>query len=471
MAIPLDEPFPASSPAAAPLPVRVMVAYGVMNVGVSFLSTMFVVMYLKFATDRLGVSMFSMGAIFFVGKIWNAIADPIVGSWCDRTRSRAGRRRTWLLGSAFPLAWFTWMIWAPPGALAGAPLVAWIAISVFGFNSAMTAFQVPHAALGAEITHHPPSRNHVFAVKFALQMVGLFAAFWIGVPIVDHAETARAGARWFGVLAGIGSALLIALPLPFLPKERQDYQGRGGVSILRALGDVAKNPEARLLLFVFFIEALGLGGLSVLMPFVTQYVMHRPDLTQAMLSLYVVAGVAGVPIWVRLTRRFEKRKLWLFAMGMGGVGFGALLGLGENRWPLMTVAMLIAGTAQACANSIGHSLKADVIDLDELRTGERKEGAYFAAWSFVNKLGNAILASAAGWALGLAGYVPNVAQTPLVVHTMVFLLGGMPLLGFVIGSFAFARFPLSEVEHARIRRELDARASEHPSAVARTAAR
>jgi GPH family glycoside/pentoside/hexuronide:cation symporter len=448
-----------SAAAAAPLPVRVLVAYAVMNVGVSFLSTLFVVMYLKFATDRLGVSMLSMGAIFLVAKIWNAIADPIVGSWSDRTQSRFGRRRAWLLGSALPLAWFTWMAWAPPGALAGPALVAWVAASVFGFYSAMTSFQVPHAALGVELTHHRQSRNRVFAVKYVVQMVGLFAAFWVGIRLVDDPETGRAGARWLGLLGGVGSALLVALSLPFLPKERSDYQGRGGVSILRALRDVARNPEARLLLFVFFIEALGLGGLTVLVPFVTQYVMHRPDLTEAMLSVYVLAGVAGVPLWVWLARHFEKRRLWLVAMGMGGLGFGMLLGLGENAWPLMVVSSLVAGTAQACGNSIGQALKADVIDLDELRTGERKEGAYFAAWSFVNKLGNAILASSAGFALGLAGYEPNVEQTPLVKYTMIFLLGGMPLVGYAIGSLAFARFPLSEAEHQRIRRELDARAA------------
>jgi GPH family glycoside/pentoside/hexuronide:cation symporter len=434
-----------------------------MNVGVSFLSTLFVVMYLKFATDRLGVSMLSMGAIFLVAKLWNAVADPIVGSWSDRTRSRWGRRRSWLLGSSLPLAWFTWMAWAPPAALAGPALVAWVALSVFGFYSAMTSFQVPHAALGVELTHHRQSRNRVFAVKYVVQMIGLFAAFWIGIRLVDDPETGRAGARWLGLLGGIGSALLVGLSLPLLPKERDDYQGRGGVSILRALGDVSRNPEARLLLFVFFVEALGLGGLTVLVPFVTEYVMHRPDLTEAMLSVYVLAGVAGVPLWVVLARRFEKRRLWLVAMAMGGLGFGMLLGLGENAWPLMVVSSLVAGTAQACGQSIGQALKADVIDLDELRTGERKEGAYFAAWSFVNKLGNAILASSAGFALGLAGYEPNVEQTPLVKHTMIFLLGGMPLLGYGIGALAFARFPLSETEHARIRRELDARAAERPA--------
>lgn len=448
-----------SSTVDAPLPLRVLLAYAAMNVGVSFLSTLFVVMYLKFATDRLGVSMLSMGAIFLVAKVWNAVSDPIVGSWSDRTRSRFGRRRSWLLGSSLPLAWFTWMAWAPPAALSGAALVAWVAFSVFGFYSAMTSFQVPHAALGVELTHHPQSRNRVFAIKYVVQMIGLFAAFWIGIRLVDDPETGRAGARWLGLLGGLGSALLVALSLPLLPKERSDYQGRGGVSILRALADVSRNPEARLLLFVFFVEALGLGGLTVLVPFVTQYVMHRPDLTEAMLSVYVLAGVAGVPLWVWLARRFEKRRLWLVAMGMGGLGFGMLLGLGENAWPLMVVSSLVAGTAQACGNSIGQALKADVIDLDELRTGERKEGAYFAAWSFVNKLGNAILASSAGFALGLAGYAPNVEQTPLVKYTMIFLLGGMPLLGYAIGALVFARFPLSEAEHQRIRRELDARAA------------
>jgi GPH family glycoside/pentoside/hexuronide:cation symporter len=187
--------------------------------------------------------------------------------------------------------------------------------------------------------------------------------------------------------------------------------------------------------------------------------MHRPDLTQAMLSIYVLAGIAGLPVWVWLAGRFEKRRLWLVGLAMGAVGFGMLLGLGENRWPLMAVACLVAGTAQACGNSIGQALKADVIDLDELRTGERKEGAYFAAWSLVSKLGNAILASSAGFALALAGYEANAEQTERVKLTMIFLLGGMPLLGYGIGALTFSRFSLTEAEHQRVRAELDARAA------------
>jgi Na+/melibiose symporter-like transporter len=151
-------------------------------------------------------------------------------------------------------------------------------------------------------------------------------------------------------------------------------------------------------------------------------------------------------------------------MGQGGIGFGLMLGLGEGDVPLMVVSALLAGSAQACGNSIGQALKADVIDLDEHRTGERKEGSYFAAWSFVNKLGGAVLAGSAGFALGFAGFVPNVEQTPLVKATIVFLMGGMPLLGYVVGVALFWRFPLTEARHREIRAELDARAAARASA-------
>ncbi len=446
-----------TSPTA--LPWRTLVAYSLPAAGVSAIATLFVVMYLKFATDRLGVPALAMGAIFLAAKVWNAIADPVVGSWSDRTRARIGRRRAWLLGCAIPFAGFTWMMWSPPAHLEGAALAAWVAISVFGFYTAMTAFDVPHAAWGAELTHDPQSRNRVFGLKYFVRAFGLALAFAVGVGLVSDPVTGRAGASAFAAVVGLGTALAIFTMLPFVPRERADYQGRGGVSIQRALGDVWRNREARLLITVFFIEAVGVGGLSVLVPYVTEYVMKTPHLIQAMLGVFVGSTFLGVPVWVVLARRFEKQRLWLFAMVQAAVGFGILLFLGEGDWPLMVVSGVLAGSAQACGNSIGQSLKADVIDLDELRTGERKEGAYFAAWSFVNKLGNALLASSAGFALHFAGYVPNVEQTPLVRATMVLLMGGMPLVGYGVGALLFTRFSLTRAEHERIRKELDLRAA------------
>jgi Na+/melibiose symporter-like transporter len=187
--------------------------------------------------------------------------------------------------------------------------------------------------------------------------------------------------------------------------------------------------------------------------------MKTPGMTEPLLGVYVGSTFLAIPIWVWLARRFEKRKLWLFAMAQAGVGFGMLVFMGEGDWPLMAFSSVLAGSAQACGNSIGVSLKADVIDLDELRTGERKEGAYFAAWSFVQKLGNLGLASSALAILHFVGYAPNTEQSSLVKAAMVFLMGGMPMLGYAIGCVVFRRFSLTSADHARVRAELDARAA------------
>ncbi len=447
----------ANAALATPLAWRTIVAYGFPNLGGTFIATLFTVMFLKFGTDRLGVSPYAMGAIFLVAKVWNALADPLVGSWCDRTQARIGRRRLWLTVASIPLAGFVAMQWGPPASLTGASLIAWVAVSVLGYYTALTCLLVPHTALGVELTQHAESRNRVFGVKHFLGVFGIALAV-VCVNPIDDPETGRASAAVIGLVGGIATALLTIGALQFLPKERSDYQGRGGVSIRAAYRDVMRNREARLLLFVFFVESLGLGGLSVLVPYVTQYVMKRPDLTEAMLAVYIGAGFLAIPIWLWLARRFEKQQLWLAAMLIGGVGFGSLIFLGENDWPLMVFSSLLAGGAGACSASIGQSLKADVIDLDELRTGERKEGTYFAGWSFMMKLGNALPASSAGFALGLAGYLPNVAeQSETVKHTMLFLLGGMPLIGYGIGSLVFSRFSLTRARHEEVLAQLAAR--------------
>jgi GPH family glycoside/pentoside/hexuronide:cation symporter len=434
--------------------------YSLPGAGVSFVYALFLVMYLKFATDTLLISPFAVGGIFLVAKLWNALADPLIGTWSDRTRSRLGRRKIWLLGAALPLGLFTWMAWSPPEALHDAAEIAWVCVAVLGFYAAYTAFEVPHAALGAELTHDPAARNRLFGTKYFVRSLGLVAALVFGSRVIrESASAGRDAVDALALGAAVVTAALIVLAVLRLPTERADYQGRGGADLLSALGDVWKNEPARLLLVVFFIESVGLGGLAVLVPYVTEYVLLRPAMNEPMLGLYMGSTFLAIPVWVWLARRFEKRKLWLFAMVQGGVGFGMLFWLDAGDVAWMAVSSLIAGSAGACGNSIGQSLKADLIDLDEHQTGERKEGAYFAAWSFVSKLGGALLGSSAAFVLGFAGFVPNAEQTEEVKLALVCLMGGAPLAGYAIGSVLFARFRFSAADHARIRAELDTRAA------------
>ena len=458
--MPASGSLPKARVEGSPLSTASLVAFGLPNLVGRFQYMLLLVMYLNFAADRLGAAVQVVGGLWLASKVWDAVSDPMAGYWSDRTQSRWGRRKPWIAASAVPLAVFACMLWAPPSALSEQALHVWIGVSLIGFFTAFTALDVPHMALGAEISLDPQQRNRVYASRQLAATIGMFAAGTAGPAIVSDPETGRAGALWLSLALGLLTLVLIPASVAKLPRERAEFMGRGPSNPLKAVRDVWTNRRARLLLFVFFIESFGLGAVGVLVPFVLRYVMEMPALTGPMLGLYMVAGLLGIPLWVVLARRFEKRRLWLFAMVQGGVGFGILFWLDVGTWGLMAVSSVLAGSAGACGNTLGQALKAEVIDCDEYDTGERKEGAYFAAWSFVGKLAGGLVGGAVGLVLGSVGYVPNQPQTEAVRAAMVFLMGGLPMLGYAIGAAAFARFDLSEAEHARIRADLDARATQ-----------
>ena len=435
---------------------RALFAYAVPAAPVQFLFMLFLFMYLKFASDSLGASTALVGTIFLVARVWDAVSDPLVGNLSDRTQSRLGRRRSWLLGSALPILVFGVMAWSPPESLSGGALTAWIAVSVVGFYTAYTGFDVPHMALGAEITFDRQSRNRVFGARqFSVAFAMLLSAGAVQILVDDSGG--RTSAMWLALGAGIVTVAAVVYSVFTLPPERADFMGRGGGNPFRALRDVWSNRHARLLLFVYFIESLGTGAIGMLIPFLLDDVMEMPKLTGPILGLTFVLALLSIPGWVMLARRYEKRRLWLAAMLASSVGFGLMLLMGKGTWPLMLVSATIIGLCQSCGNVLGQALKAEIVDFDEYETGERKEGAYFAAWSFVRKLAAGIMVFIVGLVLEVVGYVPDGPQPDEVKTWILILVGAMPMAGYLIGSAAFFRFGLSESEHARIRVELDSR--------------
>jgi GPH family glycoside/pentoside/hexuronide:cation symporter len=439
-----------------------LLAFCVPTVGLSFY-LMFVQFYfLKFATDVLLLAPAAIGALFGLGRIWDAISDPIAGYWSDRTRTRLGRRRPWML-AAVPLTAASFaMLWSPPAWLVGEALLAWSAVALLAFYTSDTVYSVPHVSLGTELTRDHHERTRVFGMHRVAFIAGIMLAF-TGIQLVSNADDRRAAA---GALA-LAAAAIVSLALlsaPVVLRERPENLGRGSASPLAALRDVARNPHARILLSVWFIESLGGGVLGVLAPYMTEYVMGRPDLIGVVPAFFVVPGILAVPLWIALSRRFGKREVWTAAMLGTGACFGATFLLeGEQDIAALCALLVGAGACFACGGTIGQSILADVIDYDELATGERKEGAYTAAFGLSLKLGVGTMVIVTGFALQLADFAPNQPQGETTRLVLRALFAGMPLLGYTIGAWIFRRFALGGDAHARIRSALDARAGGAPS--------
>ena len=448
-----------------PVPWRTVIAYGVPGTGAGYMYLILGLYVMKFSTDVLLIAPAVMGLIFSASRIWDAISDPLIGYLSDRTKLKFGRRRSWILGSIVPIGGAFLMVFAPPEGLTQGQLIAWMAVAVIGYYSAMTLFFVPHMSLGAELSSNYHERSRLFGIRHGFYTFGsILSLFSVQILINAEqvsAEAARATARELAFVAIAVMTVLIIYAVSKL-EENPAYQGRVKDNAFQAFADVWKNVHARLLIVVTFIENIGSAAIGVLTLYVTQYVVGAPQWAPAVIAAYMIPSTFSVPMWIPLSRRFGKIRLWMFSMLLTGVSFGAMFAipfcdtLTARLW-IIFVAAFFAGLAAGAGGTIGPSVQGDVIDYDEFKTGERKEGSYFAAWNFTYKSAMGVMLLLTGFVLEFAGFVPNEPQTMQVQLAMVSLYGLLPLVCYLIGAALFSRFRLDESAHREIRAALDAR--------------
>lgn len=419
------------------LPFRTLLAYGGPTVGVSCLLFFVQFYFLKYATDVLLLPPVAIGVLFAFAKAWDAASNPLVGSWSDRSRSRLGRRRPFLLGSLPLLAAGFIMLWSPPEGLDTRALIAWAAVGLFVFHSAFALHTIPHIALGAELSDDSHQRTRLFGARQASFTLGMLLAF-AGIQLAMNAQAPReATARLVIPAALAATALLAVTPLTVREPVRARH---GGASLISSMRDVLANRPARILLAVWFIESFGVGATGTMAPYVSQYVLRRPDVVGTIPAAYVVAGVLSIPLWVRVSRRFGSRDTWLRAMMLASAAFGGMLFVGAGDVALIMALLVVAGGAMGCGNVLSASIMADIIDDDARQTGERREGVYSASMMFAMKIGISLATAASGVALGAVGFVPNADQSAETLVAIRMLFAGLPCIGFLTGALLFRRF-------------------------------
>jgi len=465
-AAPTAESFPKQGKV---LPLSVIATYCLPTVGCGFMFLLFALYLMPFSTNVLGISPAVIGTILFASRIWDAISDPLAGYWSDRTRSRFGRRRPWILASILPIGAAYLMVWSPPPNLSENALLAWMIVGIFGFYSAMTVFIVPHTSLGAELTSDYHDRNRIFGMRHAGWMLGSALAVAGMYMLIDAkknalalGEPADAAVRGVAAELAVVVSIVTAITLAFTAirlRERPEFQGRGPRHPYGAFADVLKNPHARLLIVVYFIENLGAATISVLALYISDYVIGAPELAPVLILSYMVPSIVSVPLWIPISRKIGKKRLWLGSMVLTGCSFGAMFFFGEGDILGICLFAALAGTAAGAGGTVAPSIQADVIDFDEFCTGERKEGAYFATWNLVYKSSTGITFLLAGFVLETSGFVPNAEQAESVKDAIRTLFAIFPFACYLLGAGIFSRFSLGEKEHVAIRAELERRAA------------
>tara|TARA_B100000700_G_scaffold152169_1_gene168944 strand:+ start:2262 stop:3620 length:1359 start_codon:yes stop_codon:yes gene_type:complete len=443
------------------------IAYGMPGLGAGYMYLLMSLYVMKFSTDVLLIAPAVMGVIFSISRIWDAVSDPIAGYLSDRTTFKFGRRRTWMLLSFIPISFGFLAVFSPPESMQGQSLDLWMMIAILSFYSAITLFNVPHMALGAELSEDYHERTRLFGVRHIGFTLGSILSL-VSMSLLISEENSPTGdvrelASNLAFFAVAAMSLMIFFSVSRL-KENPEFQNRVNKNPFKAFRDVWVNPHAKILIIVLFIENLGGAVIGVLTLYVTQYIVEAPAWAPLIIFAYMLPSALSVPLWIPLSRRFGKIRLWVFSLALTGISFGGIfiipfLDSVTDRLIVMFIGATLGGMAAGCGGAIGPSVKGDVIDYDEYLTGERKEGSYFAALNFVFKSATGIMLLVTGFVLQFSGFIPNQPQTMEVKIALISLYGLVPLVFYSLGAYLLhKKFTFGEKEHTAIKQQIKERA-------------
>ena len=438
------------------LPFRTKLIYGLGDWGNTTTSTIFVFFFAFFLTDIARLEPAYAALVLLAGGIWDAINDPLIGVLADRVHSRWGRRRPFFLLGALPFTiCFILLWWVPPFSGQAAKAI-YYCLTYLAFDTVYTLLAVPYSALTPELSEDYDERTRLNGYRFAVSMAGgLIAA--VAVPIFAGLYTqVKTGylvmAVIFGVLAAVPYLLLFANI-----REKPARSAPVHLSIVASFSHTFRNRAFRYAAGIYMCAWITINLVASMMQYFLTYWMKMASELEIVLGVVQAAALVCVPLMVLLSGRMGKKRAYILGAGTLTVVMLGLAFLSPEQKPLAYVLGVCAGLGIAAAHVVPWSIIPDVIEVDELETGQRREGTYYGFLVFLQKGGTAITLAMVQWVLHLTGYVPGGEQSPQVLLAIRLLFGLLPGILLAISMFLAWRFPFDRAGHAALRLELEAR--------------
>lgn len=390
-----------------------------------------------------------------LARAFDALTDPVVGWLSDRTHSRWGRRKPWILAGTPLAAVFFYLLFSPPETLGPSGAVLWFGITFSLFFLFQTIEGVPLAALGAELTPDYAERNSVFGVRALFIGLGTMVAAMVPAVLTGIVGQGHDREIFSGMSAAYGVLWVVVLAVMLVVvKEHPEYADRPSNPLVPGVRRALRNRPFAILLLSAIIGAIPGAVPAVLLPYFVGYVLQPEEpivWTGTFLFIYLATGLLFVPFWLRIAQKFGKLRAFVSA-AMTGVSASLLYylaGPGDLLWA--GAVYFLSGTQAMAGTFLVPAMAADVIDYDELRTGLRREAQYTSFWSVIPKLVSIPGSSIPLAVLAAVGYVPNQVQTSEVQFTISFLYSLFPAVFYVTALLIVSRYPISEGVHAQIR--------------------
>ena len=438
--------------------------YGLGDLASNMFWQMFAIFMAKFYTDVFLLGAATMGTMMLVTRIADAFVDPIIGTIADRTETRWGHFRPYLVWMAIPMAVTAVLAFSAPS-FSGTARIVYAYVTLMLMMFAYSAINIPYSALLGVLTPDSRERTSVTSYRFVMALIPVFIIVNTALPLVRYfggSDTSPHGWQMTMIVYSVFAVLLYFATFA-MTRERVQPPPKQETSLSTDLKDLLRNRPWVVLCGVG-IAALTFGNIrnTVTIYYFDYVVPNGSGYFGPVMTTGAIAFILGVMATSPLAKRFGKRKFYLVSMSLT-----ALLTIGFYFVPpenikLVWAANTIINFCAAPTAPLVWAMYADTADYSEWKWGRRATGLIFSAASFAQKFGWAIGGAGAGWLLAYFGYLPNVAQGPRTVHGIVLMMSVIPAIAAIAAVAALWFYEIDEAMVQRMSADLAARRGPEP---------
>jgi Na+/melibiose symporter-like transporter len=430
--------------ASARLSRQTLLGFGLGSLGTGIFSTTPGVLLLYFLTDTLAVPAALAGLAVFLPKAWDVIADPIMGFLSDRTRSRYGRRRPYLLvGALAMLVTYVFLFTVP---IFDSPITSfWYVMILFALSAtAYTVFAIPYVSMPAEMSDDSDERVRIMSFRMAFAMAGAVIGS-AGAPWLVHGfGGGRHGYAMMSLVIGTvcAAAMLCAFFATRHVRLNESITTQGGLG--RQLADTLRNPNFRALALVYLVQIVGIGTLVAAAPYYASHIMGAGEgLVGGMFLVMMGLATLSVPLWNSLAQRWGKIQCYYLAIALLVASTSGLWWLNPAASVIPLYGLLaVVGLGFGAQQVLPFAMLTDVIHADPAGAG--RAGVTTGFWVAGEKLGLALGPLLAGLILQVGGFREGLSivstQPPGAIVGIRFAFSFVPAAFLLVSALLLTRF-------------------------------
>ncbi|OIR14909.1 inner membrane symporter YicJ [mine drainage metagenome] len=453
---------PSETASAPRLSFTEKLAYGFGDTASNFFFQAFNLFLVFYYTDIFGLAPAAVGTLMLVTRGLDAVMDPVVGILADRTRSRWGKFRPYILFGAVPYGVMGYLMFAGPNLSAHGKLV-YAYVTYILMWVAYTAINIPYSALMGVMSPSSEDRTSLSAFRFSCAFTGAFLVSSFTLPLKNFlgGSNPENGFRYTMAIFAVISVAMFLFTFA-KTRERVEPPKNQEVSLKKDLKGLSQNKPWLVLFFAAFLTLANVGMRNAAIVYYFKYNVgdngHKVflifDSTSLFMSIGALVFIAGAFSTKLFTRYFSRRKLMIVLTSINAVGMAAFYFVDPKNLLALNLLNIVATFAAGPTPAIVWSMYADTADYGEWKFGRRSTGLVFSAAVFAQKIGLAVGSALLGWSLTYYGFVPNAVQTARAQHGINLMFSLLPGLLGLLSGLVIIWYTLDESQVKQVEREL-----------------